>query len=184
MPDENPLNSINVTLRPLTSADFPRLVEWINAPHVARWWDGKADLESIKSKYDSRLSGDDKTRVFVIELDTVPIGMIQCYRHDDNPDWDTAVGVPKAAGIDYLIGEVNCTGKGVGVAAIHKIVELVFSDNLDIDFVVSVPQADNRRSCRVLEKAGFNLMDTRKVASDCPSDAGISAIYVRQRISG
>ena len=47
-----------------------------------------------------------------------PAGMVQCYRHTDRPGWQQAVGIPSAAGIDYLIGEDGQRGRGIGSAAI------------------------------------------------------------------
>ncbi len=86
-------NSSNATLRPLERKDFSLVVDWINALHVARWWDGSVDIDAIRLKFEPRVSGDEPTRVFVIQVDDCPIGIIQCYRHQDYPDWECAVGV-------------------------------------------------------------------------------------------
>ncbi len=179
----SPSDNCQVTLRPLMRSDFHHLATWINAPHVARWWDGAASDESVKSKYEPRLENDSPTQVFVIEVDQVPVGIIQCYRHKDYPDWERTIGIADGAGIDYLIGDSKYAGKGIGVLAIQKIVEIAFNLYPDIHAVLSVPQKDNRASWRALEKAGFKRMDERKLESDCPSDAGVSYIYELRRYS-
>lgn len=46
---------------------------------------------------------------------------------------------------------------------------------------MAAPQTANRASCRVLEKAGYELEWTGLLQSDDPSDAGPAALYVRQR---
>ena len=84
-------------------------------------------------------------------------------------------------GIDYLIGEVNYTGKGIGSKAIRLIAKVAFDLFKEVDVVVSVPQVANLASCKALEKAGFKRIDERKLESNSPSDAGISCIYTLQR---
>ncbi len=170
-----------ITLRPLERQDFKLLIKWLNTPHVAQWWDGQVDIESVISKYEPRLQHESPTKVYVIQMDDRSIGIIQCYRHSDYPDWDHAIGIEKAAGIDYLIGESACTGKGIGSAAIGEIKNIAFNIYPDIEVIVSAPQKDNRASWRALERAGFERIDERKLKSDCPSDSGISYIYVCQR---
>lgn len=171
----------NIALRPIRIDDFPRLVEWINAPHVARFWDGQTDLATVTEKYGPRLNADSKTHVFIANINDVPIGMIQCYRHADFPAWNATVGIQKAAGIDYLIGNLEFVGKGIGPLIIQEMVTLAFEIYSDIDVVVSAPQQENRASCRALEKAGFILKESRKLDSDCISDAGVSCIYFHTR---
>jgi aminoglycoside 6'-N-acetyltransferase len=173
----------HITLRPLNRQDFGRLVAWINAPHVAQWWDGQVDLNAVVEKYGPRLEDQSATTVFVIELADRPIGIIQCYRHKDYSDWDRIIGIDRAAGIDYLIGEADCTGKGICPLAIRSITAIAFALYPDVDVVVSTPQKDNRASWRALEKAGFQRIDERKLDSDCPSDAGVSYIYSLPRIN-
>lgn len=171
-----------VNLEPLRREHFPLVVRWLNASHVQEWWrDGEATQESVEHKYAPRLAEDSATRVFVINIDGVPAGLIQCYRHADYPEWDTDVGVENAAGADYLIGEPILVGRGHGSAAIDAVVGIAFEIYPDVKSVVAVPQADNRASCRALEKAGFTLTDIRDLDSDDPSDAELSAIYVRHR---
>lgn len=171
-----------VTLEPLRREHFPLVVQWLNAPHVQEWWrDGEASGVSVERKYSPHLAEDSTTRVFVINIDGVPAGLIQCYRHADYPEWDTDVSVENAAGTDYFIGELDLIGRGHGSAAIDAVVGIAFEIYPDVDSVVAVPQAENRASCRALEKAGFTLTDTRGLNSNDPSDAGLSAIYVRRR---
>jgi aminoglycoside 6'-N-acetyltransferase len=156
-------------------------VEWINSPHVARWWDGEADMCSVTEKYEPRVQSNSPTKVFMIQLGAHPVGFIQCYRHKDYPEWDRAIGIGGAVGIDYLIGEPSCIGKGIGSAAIQAMTKIVFDMYSDVDVVVSAPQRDNRASWRALEKAGFNRVSERKLESDCPSDSDISYIYEIRR---
>jgi RimJ/RimL family protein N-acetyltransferase len=171
-----------VTIRPLSRNDFPLLQRWLGMPHVQAWWGSEpAAPADVERKYGPRAEGIDPTRVFVIELADQPIGIIQCYRHEDYADWDRAVGIPAAAGIDYLIGEPAQCGQGFGPAAINCLVPHVFDLYPEIAAIAAVPQTANYASRRALEKAGFSLVSERKLDSDDPSDAGPSAVYALHR---
>jgi RimJ/RimL family protein N-acetyltransferase len=171
-----------VTVRPLGRDDLPLLHRWLAMPHVQAWWGSEPVTSAdVERKYGPRADGSDPTLVFVIELAGQPVGIIQCYRHADYADWDRAVGVPAAAGIDYLIGEAAHCGRGVGSAAIACLVPHVFGLYPEIDAIVAVPQAANYASRRALEKAGFSVVGERTLDSDDPSDAGPSAVYALNR---
>lgn len=176
---EDQLNG--VALRPIETEDFQLLVQWINMPHVARWWDGFTTKDAVISNYGPRLEADSTIKVFVIEMSGCPVGIIQCYRHRDHSDWDKVIGIDAAAGIDYLIGDPASTGKGIGPAAIRAISDIAFNIYPDVEVIISAPQKDNRASWLALEKAGFERIDERKLRSDCPSDSGISYLYARRR---
>jgi RimJ/RimL family protein N-acetyltransferase len=168
--------------RPLTRADFPRLLDWLTTPHVAEWWlPVPAGLAELEAHYGPTIDRTDPTEMFVIEVDHEPIGLIQRYLHVDDPEWDRAVDVPLAAGIDYLIGPVEYCGRGLGSAAIRAFAATVFDRYPAIRTVVAVPQKENPASCRALEKAGFTAVREGELDTDDPSDAGISVIYVLAR---
>jgi RimJ/RimL family protein N-acetyltransferase len=170
------------TIRPLTREDFSLLHRWLSSAHVRTWWRGEPPTpEYIERKYGPRVDGHEPTRVFIIQTAGQDVGIIQCYRHADNPDWDRVAGIPAAAGIDYLIGEVDQVGRGVGSTAIASFIGSVFALYPDVDTVVAVPQADNHASRRALEKAGFALDSERRLDLDDPSDSGPSAIYTLTR---
>jgi pantetheine-phosphate adenylyltransferase len=169
-------------IRPLSRDDFPLLHRWLAMPHVQAWWDSEpVTPAAVERKYGPRVDGTEPTRVFTIELARQPVGIIQCYRHADYADWDRAVGIPSAAGIDYLIGDAAHCGRGIGSAAITGFAPRVFALFPDVTAIVAVPQAANYASRRALEKAGFSLIDERQLDSDDPSDAGPSAIYALTR---
>ncbi len=168
-----------VTLRPLTGADLPLLARWIAAPHVARWW--SEDPAGTESHYRPTIAGEDRTRVEIVQLHGEPVGMVQSYDHRDEPGWDRAIGIERAVGIDYLIGETSALRQGVGTAAIRAAAARVLYRHPAADVVVAAPQAANAASCRTLERAGFVLLDRRMLDTDDPSDAGLASVYVWRR---
>jgi pantothenate kinase/RimJ/RimL family protein N-acetyltransferase len=144
-----------IGFRSLTRADLPDVQRWRSEPHVARWFEPLDDA-AVAAKYLPRIEGRDPTRMYVVELAGRPVGFAQCYRHADLPGTDAAVGVPAAAGIDYCLGEPAVVGRGLGPRVIDAFVrDVVLPTFPDAVVVVGAPAADNERSIRALEKAGF-----------------------------
>jgi RimJ/RimL family protein N-acetyltransferase len=167
--------------RPLAYEDLAQLARWLAAPHVARWWPEPSDIDSVTAAYGPGIAGEDPTEHFVIELDGAPVGLIQRYRHDNYPEWDRTVGVANAAGIDYLLGEPDLVGRGVGTEAIAAFAADTLVRYPEIDCVVAAPQQANVASWRALEKAGFQRVWAGFLDSDDPGDAGPAFVYALNR---
>jgi aminoglycoside 6'-N-acetyltransferase len=170
--------------------DLPQLHTWLLRPHVRQWWrDVPADLATVEREYGACIDGDDPTELFVIEALGRPVGMIQRYLLADEPEWravlEPILGVGDAAGIDYLIGEPDAIGRGLGTAAIAAFVPSVFARHPVDRIVVTVQQA-NIASWRILEKAGFARVWEGELSSPDPSDEGPEYVYLleRERVSG
>ncbi|MBM3926093.1 MAG: acetyltransferase [SAR202 cluster bacterium] len=170
-----------ISFRPISRQDFPLLVKWLAAPHVAEWWDDPEDLKSVETMYLPCIDGQDSTRVFVIEVDGEAAGIIQLWRLKDSEEWavyqTVEAGLENAAGIDFLLGEERHVGKGIGSQAIRDFVSLVFDVYLEIDIVLSDPEQENIASWVALEKAGFE----RIWAGELESSSGPSFLYRRRR---
>jgi aminoglycoside 6'-N-acetyltransferase len=176
---------VPIGFRRLERSDFPVVAAWLAAPHVAVWWLHRTSVADVEADFGPVVDGTDPTEVFIIAEDGKGIGIIQRYRFDDDPEWDRtmAVGsVPRPAmGLDYLIGEEDRTGKGLGGPIIAEFVDDTWDQFPDIRaFVVDVHQ-DNRRSWRALEKAGFRRDWSGTIRSNDPSDEGPQHVYVRLR---
>jgi aminoglycoside 6'-N-acetyltransferase len=165
--------------------DLPLLLHWLVQPHVSEWWrDEPADIESVADKYGPCIDGDDPTELFVIESGNRPIGMIQRYLMADEPEWSQAFAgiaeVADAAGLDYLIGEPDAVGHGLGTAAIGLFASMVFEWRPVTSIVVSVQQS-NPASWRCLERVGFIRVWSGVLDSPDPSDVGSQHVYVLAR---
>ena len=170
-----------ISFRPLRRDDLVHVAHWLAQPHVARWWRDPSDIEAVTEKYMPGIEQQTSTEVFIIELDGDAVGLIQRYRHRDHEDWDRAIGIPDAAGIDYLVGEPDVVGRGVGTDAIRRFAGDTLSAYEDVDCVVAAPQQANVASWRALEKAGFVRVWEGQLESDDPSDEGPAFVYVLQR---
>jgi aminoglycoside 6'-N-acetyltransferase len=162
--------------------DLPLLAAWLQQPHVSEWWRGEPHgLAAVEAKYGPCIDGDDPTDLFVVEADGRPVGMAQCYRIADEPEWarvfDGIVEVSDAAGIDYLIGVPDATGRGIGTAMVAAMVPLVF-ERLSVASIVVTVQPANVASWKALERAGFRRCWSGELDSPDPSDTGPQHVYV------
>jgi aminoglycoside 6'-N-acetyltransferase len=145
-----------IDFRPLTRADFAQVAEWIGRPHVARWWTDPRDLTGIEAEYGPCVDGSDPTRVFLIVSDDRTVGLIQCYRLADEPDYAASVGVDDAAGIDLFVGEDDARGGGFGSRVLAAFVDrVVWPSYPEVARAMAGPSVANLRSQRAFEKAGF-----------------------------
>jgi aminoglycoside 6'-N-acetyltransferase len=174
-----------VALRPLRRDDLPLLTRWLQAPHVREWWrDEPTDLTTVEAKYGSCIDGDDPTELFIIEAGGRTVGMIQRYRFADEPVWRQVLvdiaDVETAAGFDYLLGERDAVGQGIGTATVRQLVVTTFGQ-WPVDSIVVTVQQANVASWRVLEKAGFSRVWAGELASPDASDEGPEYVYVMRR---
>jgi aminoglycoside 6'-N-acetyltransferase len=170
-----------VSFRPLQRADFELLARWLALPHVTPWWPDDHSLDDLEATYGPTIDGEDPTEGFMIQLEGRPVGFIQRYLLDDYPAWCRALGIERAAGMDYLIGVMELTGVGFGPVIVEAFTRLTFDRYDDIDQMAIAVQQANHRSWRALEKAGYERVFAGMIDSDDPSDAGPSYVYVRSR---
>ncbi len=174
-----------IEFRPLRRSDFQVVGQWLSAPHVELWWRQAYDPASIEAAYGPAVDGQDPTELFVVLRGGHPIGLVQRYLIDDNPDWKQALEpatVPEpAVGIDYLIGPAGLIGKGVGPVIIDRFVDDTWRRHPGVVAAVANVQQANRRSWRALEKSGFRRAWAGVLVSNDPSDDGPAYVYVRMR---
>lgn len=178
-----------VSFRAMTEADLPLVAAWLREEHVQLWWNDPAAADGVEEKYLPRIRGDEPTEMFVVLWEGAEVGMIQRYLLSDHPDWVRSlapVGLSiddpsRVAGIDYAIGVPDLIGKGIGSRLVASFSRDLFLHHPTVDKIVVTPQAANRASCRVLEKAGYELVWTGMLDSSDPGDAGPAAAYVLTR---
>ncbi len=174
-----------LSFRALEGSDLPLLADWIGRPHVAPWWREPADLASVESSYGPLLDGSDPTEGRVVLLEDRPIGFVQKYRIDDDPEWRStivsALGHPGGIGIDYLIGEADLVGRGLGRQIVTALVDECWERYASEDRIVVALLQDNVASWKTLEACGFRRVWEGDLESTDPSDQGPSFIYVLDR---
>jgi aminoglycoside 6'-N-acetyltransferase len=165
-----------IDFRPIARADFPTLSDWLERPHVARWWADDPALEALEREYGPVIDGADPAEVFIATVDDGELGMIQRYRIADEPihlaELRPLTEVPPCAmSIDYLIGAASQTGKGLGTAMIREFVERLWKEHPACPCIIVPVHADNRASWRALERCGFVRVAEGELTPDNPADS-------------
>lgn len=175
----------DVRFRRLKRGDFNLLVDWLSTPHVSYWWGGPRDLAGVEAEFGPCVDGVDPTLVFVVEISDpaigcVPVGMVQSYMLRDTPEYETAVGVREAAGMDLFIGDRNLVGTGLGKKIIARFVrEIGWRAFPGAKRYMAGPSVRNVRSRRAFESAGFVYSGLAHV----PGEADPEAVMVLERLS-
>jgi len=174
-----------IELRPLERSDLPLLANWLSRPHVEKWWRESADIETVEAEYGPMIDGSDPTDGFIVFKEGQPMGFVQRYLIADYPDWQRTIAAASdsvpAAGIDYLIGDENETGRGLGPQMIATLVDDCWVTYPDIHAIVVDVLQENRASWRALEHAGFHRIWNGTLNSDHPGHEGPSFLYLISR---
>ncbi len=166
-----------ITFRPLVEADFPAFTDWLNRPHLRRYFQKKPiSLSEVISKYGSRVRGETPTRCHLALLDGRPFGYLQCYRIAAYPDWAALIGEADGIGVDLLIFEPDLILKGLGRAMLsaylRDIAFLLFPDEQRC-FIGQ--ENENVAGWRTSESVGFHYV------RDFVEDGAPSRLLVLER---
>ena len=158
------LSAAEFTFSPTREDDLELIRTWLLRPHVRRWYDDVAAEtypdHSIAERR-SAIRGEDPTDYFVIHLAGRPIGEIQSYRIDDDPEYAAIVAIGRPAmGIDLFIGEPELIGLGHGPALIRTFLRDVGFPRYAVDLCVIGPTSTNVAAIRAYERAGFRFLNT------------------------
>ncbi len=147
---------MNLNFRPLAKADFRQFAGWLGQPHVQRWWREPATVEHVAKDYGPCTEGDLTTRVYVVQDDTKPIGIIQVFELASYPEYEHLFPLPGAVSIDYFIGEPKYIGHGYGAAMIKQFInEVVRPVYPKATGVATSVEVENGPSLGALAKCGF-----------------------------
>jgi aminoglycoside 6'-N-acetyltransferase len=145
-----------VAVRPMTYGDLPDVVAWRAAPHVLRWWDADVpDLEAATARYGPRIDGASPISMWVWEVNGRSVGLVQDYRIADHPEYALLTPDPTAVGVDYLLGEADRVGRGLGTRCLWAWAVHARARYPDVGAFFAAPDHRNRASLRVLAKLGF-----------------------------
>ncbi|MBT2381851.1 acetyltransferase [Streptomyces sp. CB00316] len=171
-----------ITWRRLTEDDFPLLMSWLERPHVARWWNHETSAEAVRRDFGPAVRGDEPSEELLAHLDGTPFGLMQRCRLADYPEYlvevATLIDVPSGAmTIDYLIGEPQLVGRGLGPRMIRSAVQAIWDEHPEASCVLVPVSAANRASWRALEKAGMRRVAEGELEPDNPVDGRAHYLY-------
>lgn len=177
-----PESPTTVEFRSLRQEDFPRVAEWLAEPLVARWWNHEYSPEAVERDFGASVDGRDPAEWFVTTVGTRPFGLIQRYPIAAYPEYVEELArvcpvSPEALSVDYLIGDPELRGRGLGSALVAAFVASSWPRFPRADEVIVPVSAANRRSWRTLEHAGFRRIAEGELAPDNPRDSREHYIY-------
>ncbi len=162
----------------MVKQDLSLVHEWLQRPHVRRWWSDRETYEEVAEHYLPAIGGKEPTDLYIALLDEQPIGFVQTYLVSDYPDYAALVGVGEGvAGVDLFVGDAALTGQGIGSEILGKFVEEVVFDSPTTIACLADPDVRNVASLRAFEKAGFRVV--REFVD--PVDAQTHALVRRDR---
>jgi aminoglycoside 6'-N-acetyltransferase len=144
-------------------------------PHVARWWAHEFSAAAVERDFEPSADGAEPNQDHLVLLDGKAVGLIQFSRYADYPEYldelEPLVEVPdQAVSIDYLIGELSLTGRGIGTAMIAAFVEQIWRVDPAASCVIVPVCSANEASWRALRSAGFRLVARGELEPDNPVD--------------
>jgi aminoglycoside 6'-N-acetyltransferase len=140
-------------LRRLCDCDVPLMESWVHAGHVAPWFGRPEEwLHEIRNRHGefSFLTH------FIAEFDGKPIGFCQyydCFHAKKYEDWPFVTALGETFSLDFLIGEPEYLGRGLGNAMIAGLLDIL--RNAGAKSVAVHPDEKNEASRRVFLANGF-----------------------------
>jgi RimJ/RimL family protein N-acetyltransferase len=151
-----------LSFRPMVADDLRLVHDWLQRPHVRRWWAERRTYDDVVAHYLPAIDGTDPTDHYLVLLDGLPVGMLQTYLVADYPAYAELIeiGDSSTAGADILIGEEDLTGRGLGTEVLRRFVADVVFARPETTACVADPDERNLASVRAFEKAGFHVERT------------------------
>ncbi|MFH8407148.1 GNAT family N-acetyltransferase [Streptomyces sp. NPDC018019] len=171
-----------ITWRRLAEDDFPLVRHWLEQPHVARWWNHETSLEAVARDFGPAARGEEPSEDLLVLLDGRPLGLVQRSRFADYPGYRAELAalteVPgEAMTLDYLIGDPEQVGRGLGPRMIREIVRATWLDHPRAPAVLIPVPVANRASWRALEKAGLHRVAEGELEPDGPAVGRAHYVY-------
>ena len=162
------LDSAEIGFRKLSVDDMPLMHKWLNTDFVIQWYGKKRrSLEEVTEHYATRVNGEMLTKSFLILYEESPIGYIQAYRIQDDPDYSACVQLEEdAAGVDLFIGEEDYIHKGLGAVVLKKFLSEIVFESFPVESCIIGPEPENKVAIRAYEKAGFRYLKTAQVTGE------------------
>lgn len=175
-----------MSFRALRRLDFGLLADWLAEPLVARWWNHETSPEAVERDFGPSVDRIDDTEMFVSYLDGRAVGLIQRYPIAAYPEYVEELSAvcdvpPGALSVDYLIGEPDVRGRGVGAAMIARFVAGSWTLYPHADHVIVPVSCGNRASWRALARAGFRRIAEGELAPDNPNEPRDHYVYQLER---
>ena len=142
----------DLKLKRITDEDVKLIESWLRKDYIIKWFsDADEWLHEVKNR-DGEFSF---ISHFIVMNKERTIGFCQYYKCvDAKEEWYGDTVIDGAYSMDYLIGEEEFIGKGLGKEIIRLLNDEIFSLP-DSKMIILKPEEDNKPSCNALLANGF-----------------------------
>lgn len=141
-----------ITIREMYELDIPLIQDWLNKEHIRKWFGDPQEWYNEICDCEGKFSW---IVHFIVEYNDEPIGFCQyydCSKTGKGYAWDNEpIGT---FGIDYLIGNEQFLGRGLGNKIVKRLNEIVIDKETPTQ-IIADPIKENIASIKVLENNGF-----------------------------
>lgn len=151
-------------LRLLEDSDIPMVEAWLNKEHVKRWYEIPhlgVTIEDWMNEIKERNGEFHWLTYLIVMWQGAPIGLCLYYRCEESDEDFGTLPLIGTYGIDYLIGEESCLGRGLGKNMVSLLVDKIFAFP-DAFRITAEIDENNKASERTLLSCGFALAESEK----------------------
>lgn len=151
-------------LREFTESDLALAEAWLHKVHVRKWYEIPqlgVTLEDWMMECKERNGKYQWITHLIVMWQEKPIGLCQYYKATDSEEDFGTLPRIGTYGIDYLIGEEDCIGKGLGKDMLKLLVNRIFSFP-DAYRITADIDRENHASEKTLLSCGFTLQNPVK----------------------
>ncbi len=148
-------------LRLLGDEDIPLMETWLNKEHVKRWYEIPhmgVTIDDWMSEILERNGRFNWLHHLIALWEGCQVGFCQYYQCADSEEEFGTMPLAGTYGIDYLIGEEDYLGKGLGKGMVALLLDKIFSFP-DAQRVTADIDRENKASEHTLLSCGFVLLD-------------------------
>ena len=149
-----------IKLKVFRDEDIGLYKKWLYTTHVAKWYHEPLDwIDEIEKRNSEFLW----LHHYIVEYEDKPIGFCQFYEYYNSGEtWNGNIDVDGTYSIDYMIGELNYLGKGLGKQIIRALVSKISYHN-NAKRIIVQPEKENKASCGVLQSCGFEFDNQNEI---------------------
>ena len=164
-----------ISFRRVKKCDIGLLFQWLNKPHVIKWYDGGESYNELEKKVVDRVDGREPVEPYIIVFKGKDIGYIQTYLIKDFPEYALLTGVGEnTAGIDLYIGESDYIHRGLGKHIMIEFLRTIVFVKPGIESCIVGPEPANLAAIKAYKKTGFEYIKTIQV----PGEKEPEEIYI------
>lgn len=142
----------SIILRKFEDNDRNMFKEWLYSEHVAKWYTEPVEWLNEIANRDTEYSW---IKHFIVEKEGVPIGFCQYYDYAFSEEtWHGNMDVKDTYSIDYLIGETDYLGCGLGKSIVLHLLNEI-QNKTNAKKIIVQPDVENKASRSTLRSAGF-----------------------------